>query len=251
MLGSVTSWFVQGVARPGRPRLYCFPHSGGSAAEFIRWSRHLPRVEIRGVQPPGRGLRRSSVPTRMTDLVASVTAALPTDAPYSVFGHSLGAVVAYEVTRALHAAGRPLPDQLIVSSFPAPSTLGARTGTSVHTLPDDELLDVLGRRHGGIPPEVLADPALKTIVARNLRADYQILHSYAWQPGPRVPVPVVVFGGMDDGITPEGFQAWQDHTTEGLTTRMFPGGHFYFRQHPPVVMRALATVMDEPHAAAA
>jgi surfactin synthase thioesterase subunit len=241
---TVGRWFVQGLARPGRQRLFCFPHGGGSAAEFVRWSRNVPEVEICGVQLPGRGTRLSEpVLTGMDELVAAVTEVMPTGAPYSVFGHSLGALVAYEVTRALRQAGRRLPDHLIVSGFPAPSM--PRTEHQIHTLPDDELINEVGRRHGGLPEEILADPELKTLMARYLRADYQILETYEWRPDDPLPVPVTVFSGRDDEISATALRAWQLHAADEIALRYFPGGHFYFRQQHGPVLRALAGVVRE------
>jgi surfactin synthase thioesterase subunit len=232
-------WFVNGMARPGRRRLFCFPHGGGSAAEFVRWARHLPDLEVSAVQLPGRGTRLAEpVLTRMDELVDAVVAVMPTGVPYSLFGHSLGGLVAYEVTRALRRAGRRLPDHLIVSGYPAPST--PRSEAHVHTLSDDELLGEVGRRHDGLSAEVLADPELKALVARYLRADYEILETYVWRAEDPLPMPVSVFGGRDDEIADEALLAWQRHVAGEITVRMFPGGHFYFRDHQAPVLRALA-----------
>lgn len=243
-------WFVQGPPRPGGQRLFCFPHGGGSAAEFIRWGRHLPRVELSAVQLPGRGTRLSEPAlTSMDDVVAALTDVVPTTVPYSMFGHSLGALVAYEVTRALWRAGRPLPDRLIVSGFPAPST--PRTQSPVHPLPDEELIAEVGRRHGGLPEEVLGDAELKCLLARYLRADYQVLETYQWRPSDPLPVPVTVFGGRDDKISEADLRAWQGHTTEEITLRMFAGDHFYFRQHQAATMRALSGAVAARRADAA
>ncbi|MEV5715466.1 alpha/beta fold hydrolase [Amycolatopsis mediterranei] len=236
-------WFVQGQARPGRPKLFCFPHGGGSAAEFVRWSRRLPSVELSAVQLPGRGSRLSEpVLSTMDEVVAAVVDVMPTMAPYSVFGHSLGALVAYEVVRELRRTGRRLPDRLIVSGFPAPST--RRTEPPVHGLPDDELIAEVATRHGGLPGEILTDPELKAMVARYLRADYQVLETYEWRPEEPLPVPLTVFGGRDDSIGEDELRAWQEHVTEAITVRQFPGDHFYFRGNREVeVLRALAAVV--------
>lgn len=241
-------WFIQGQARPGRPKLFCFPHGGGSAAEFVRWSRQLPSVELSAVQLPGRGSRLAEpVLSDMGELVAAVVDAMPTTAPYSVFGHSLGALVAYEVTRELRRTGRRLPDRLVVSGFPAPST--RRTEPPVHRLPDDDLIGEVARRHGGLPGEILTDPELKAMVARYLRADYQVLETYEWRAEPPLPVPLTVFGGRDDSIGEDALSAWQEHVTDPITVRHFPGDHFYFREHQAVVLRALAAVVRTTAAA--
>ncbi|MFC4085595.1 thioesterase II family protein [Amycolatopsis samaneae] len=235
-------WLIRGPARPGGPRLFCFPHGGGAAAEFARWSRLLPHVEINAVQLPGRGSRLAEpVLTRMDELVAAVVGVLSTGTPYSMFGHSFGALVAYEVTRELRRAGRVLPDHLIVSGFPAPST--PRHEPPIHHLPDDELIAEVARRHGGLSGEILADPGRKARIARYLRADYQILETYAWRAEDPLPVPLTVFGGSDDTIGAEALRAWQRHVTGEITLRCFPGDHFYFRQHKATVLNALAGVV--------
>ncbi|MCR6483483.1 alpha/beta fold hydrolase [Amycolatopsis sp. OK19-0408] len=234
-------WFIHGPARPGRLRLICFPHGGGAPAEFARWSRRLPGVEISAVQLPGRGSRLSEpVLTRMGEVVAEVAEVLPTDAPYAVFGHSLGALMGYEVTRQLRRTGRRLPEQLIVSGFPAPST--PRTEPPIHHLPDDDLLTEVAHRHGGLPTGILDDPERKATVARYLRADYQILETYEWRADAPLPVPLTAFGGREDTIGADALRAWRAHVTGEIDLRCFPGGHFYFRQHQAMVLRALATV---------
>lgn len=231
-------WFVNGPARPGSRRLFCFPHGGGSAAEFVRWARHLPDVELSAVQLPGRGTRLSEpVLTRMDDLVEAIVTAMPTGAPYSIFGHSLGGLVAYEVTKALRRAGLRLPEHLVVSGYPAPSL--PREVSEVHRLPDDELIAEVGRRHGGLPDEVLADMELKALVARYLRADYEVLETYEWRAEDPLPVPVTVFGGRDDEISEDALRAWQRHAAGEINVRMFAGGHFYFRERQAPVLRAL------------
>ena len=235
-------WLIRGPARPGRPKLFCFPHGGGAAAEFVRWARLLRSFEISAVQLPGRGSRLAEpVLTRMDDLVAEVVGIIPTGAPYAMFGHSFGALVAYEVTRELRRAGRRLPEHLVVSGFPAPST--PRTEPPLHHLPDDALLDEVARRHGGLSGEVLADPERKARVARYLRADYQILETYEWHAEAPLPVPLTVFGGTEDAFGPDALRAWQRHASGEIGLRYFPGDHFYFRQHRETVLRTLAEII--------
>ena len=216
--GTTGRWLIRGPARPGRPRLFCFPHGGGAAAEFVRWARLLPNVEISGVQLPGRGSRLAEpLLTRMDELVAELVDVMPTGAPYAMFGHSLGALVAYEVARELRRAGRRLPDQLIVSGFPAPSM--PRTEPPIHQLPDDDLLNEVARRHGGLASAILADPERKTRVARYIRADYQIVETYEWRADAPLPVPLTVFGGSEDTIGVDALRAWRRHVTGEISVR--------------------------------
>ncbi|MGW2557758.1 thioesterase II family protein [Streptomyces sp. NPDC001514] len=245
-------WLISGAPRPTAPKLYCFAHGGGSAAEYLRWARDLRGTELHAVQLPGRGSRAAEpVLTSMDALVEAFLADVPLGgpAPYAFFGHSLGALVSYEITRALRAAGRRLPARLIVSGFPAPHLHRQRTAEPLHRLPDTDLVEAVSRIHGGIPEEVLASSELRTLTATPLRADYQLLETYSWRAEDPLPVPVTVFGGRDDRVTREQLEAWQDHTTAEVTVRQFPGGHFYLREQPAVVLRALAGAVGALRAA--
>ncbi|MEU2061640.1 alpha/beta fold hydrolase [Streptomyces sp. NPDC013455] len=239
----MSDWLLSGAPRTAACELYCFPHGGGTAAEYRRWARDLRTARVHAVQLPGRGPRlHEPVPGSMRELVEAFVAhvPLPTDR-FVFFGHSLGALFAYEVTRALAAAGRPLPDRLVVSGFRAPHLPHPATG--IHRLPDDELLDTVARLHGGLPDEVLASAELRETAAAALRADYRVLETYAWQAGDPLPVPLTVFGGEDDRIAADELEAWSEHTSAGATVRLFPGGHFYLRERPAPVQRALAAAL--------
>lgn len=236
-------WLVSGPPRATGLQLYCFAHGGGSAAEYLRWARGLGRARVHAVQLPGRGPRLAEPPlTSMRRLVeAFLSEVPPTEGPFVFFGHSLGALVSYEITRALLAAGRPLPAHLVVSAHPAPHL--PRVAGQVHRLPDDQLLDTVARAHGGIPDEVLASPELRGMAAAALRADHQVLETYTWRPAVPLPVPVTVFGGEDDRVTAGELEAWREHTTDRTAVRRFPGGHFYLRERPAPVLRALAATL--------
>ncbi|OIJ63643.1 thioesterase II family protein [Streptomyces mangrovisoli] len=241
-------WLVSGPPGTARLQLYCFAHGGGSAAEYLRWTRGLGQVRTHAVQLPGRGPRLAEPPlTSMRRLVEAFLAEVPpAEGPFAFFGHSLGALVSYEITRALVAEGRPLPAHLVVSAHPAPH-LPRRAG-QVHRLPDDRLLDTVAGAHGGIPDEVLASPELRGMAAAALRADYQVLETYTWRPAAPLPVPVTVFGGEEDAVTSGELEAWREHTTERATVRRFPGGHFYLRERPAHVLRALAAALGSTSA---
>ncbi|KQV13772.1 thioesterase II family protein [Kitasatospora sp. Root107] len=228
---SVPRWAIRAPgADPAARTLYCLPHGGGSAAEYVRWARDLRKVAVCAVQLPGRGSRLAEPPhTSMAELVRTLLAGLDLTPPYVFFGHSLGALVAYELTQALREAERPLPERLILSSYPAPHL--PRERTLLHRLPDDELLTEVARMHGGIPDEVFANAELRRLAAVCVRADYRIVETYSWQPRPPLPVPITVLGGQQDVVSTEQLAAWAEHTTEQpVQQRSFPGGHFYFRE---------------------
>jgi surfactin synthase thioesterase subunit len=234
-------WVVTGTPRPDKPRLYCFPHGGGSVAEYVRWSRALPEFEVCGIQLPGRGSRlREAAITDMDALVAAMADKISFGGRgrFAFFGHSLGALIAYEVARELRARGRNLPETLVLSGCRAPCRPRSAL-RPVRDLPDVELLTEVNRRHGGFPAEVLAHPELRAMVAGNLRADYRLLETYRWRDDEPLPMPLTVLGGIDDVVRPADLHAWQRHTAAPVSVRTFPGGHFYLREHSAGVHGAI------------
>ncbi|WP_019634549.1 alpha/beta fold hydrolase [Actinomadura atramentaria] len=212
-------------------RLYCFPHSGGSPGEFVRWSDALTDVEVLGLQLPGRGARLEEPPfTDMAALVAAVVEDVEFTGPYVLFGHSLGGWVAFETIRALQASGRPLPERLVVSATPPPHFRVERD--PLHRMGDDDLLDAVEQRYGGLPPTLREDPDLLALVLPAYRADFQIFEEYEHAPGDPIDVPITVVGGADDAMPADLLRAWDRHTARGADLHMLPGGHFYLRDEP-------------------
>ncbi|WP_371623041.1 alpha/beta fold hydrolase [Streptomyces sp. NBC_01116] len=226
-------------ATAGAPDLYCFPHAGGNPAEYARWAEGLGDTTLHVVRLPGRaGRHREPHAATLAALVRDFITDVPLgNGPFSFFGHSLGALVAYEITRALHTTGRPLPDRLIVSALPAPHL--PRPGHPLHTLPEDAFLEAVAARHGGIPEPVLASRHLRAMISAPLRADLRLAETHRHHPGPPLPVPTTVFTGATDTPAATAPEAWQHHTSPPLTVRTFPGGHFYFRDNEAALLAAL------------
>ncbi|WP_051789935.1 thioesterase II family protein [Streptomyces sp. NRRL S-1022] len=226
------------TATPER-HLYCFPHSGGLQGEYVRWGRHLNGTQVYGVCMPGRGGRAAEPAlTELDDVVHALLAETELVAPYDLFGHSLGALVAYEVTRELAARGLPLPERLVVSAFPAPHL--PRHGARLSGLPDEELIAILDERYGGIPPQIAADPDPLALLLPAFRADFALLENCRHRDSGPLRVPLVVLGGEADSGTPDQLDAWGRHSTEPLRRHTFPGGHFYFRDDVASVAAVLA-----------
>ena len=220
-----------------RLRMYCFPHSGGSPGEYMAWADDLPEVELWGVQAPGRGSRvEEPAFTSMPELVAAVVGEVDFAAPYVFFGHSLGALVAYETAVALRDAGRPGPEQLWLSGTRAPHL--HRPDRGLHRLHGRDLVDAVGREYGPIAPELLAAPDLLEMLLPVLRSDLAIVAGYQARSRRPLDCPVVVLGGDDDRERGDLLTAWRDHTTGPFEVRTFPGGHFYFREQRDAVLRA-------------
>lgn len=222
-------------------RLYCFPHSGGSVGEFLVWSDALTDTEIWGVQAPGHGGRVHEEPlTSMAALVAAVADEVDLVPPYDLFGHSLGAAVAYELTLALRVRGRPLPRCLYLSAHEAPHV--HRADPSLPLRADDALLDEVEEQFGGVPADLCDDPEWRALVLGTLRADLRIVAGYRPTVAEPLPCSVVAMGGTEDPVvTREGLAAWNACTTGDFRLHMFAGGHFYLRENQHDVLRHLAT----------
>ncbi|WP_406175040.1 thioesterase II family protein [Streptomyces sp. NBC_00996] len=226
-------------AQPPRRHLYCFPHSGGLPGEYVRWGLQLPGTQVYGICPPGRGGRTHERPvTDLGTLVRELLAETEFVPPYDLFGHSLGALVVYEVTRELAARGRPLPERLIVSAFPAPHL--PRPVTGLADRPDEELVAALHERYGGIPPQLAADTELMAVLLPVFRTDFTLLDGYSHQPGEPLPVPLEVVGGGTDVVTADQLGQWEQHSTGTVRVHRFEGGHFYFREEPTPLLNVLA-----------
>ncbi|MBB6552342.1 thioesterase II family protein [Nonomuraea rubra] len=229
-------------------RLICFPHSGGQPGMFRRWVAGLaPDVEVWGATLPGRATRVSEPFARQwSPLVAEITDAVldQVPGPVALFGHSLGALLAFEVGRALTLAGRA-PEHLVVSARATPAT------PYPLTLPDgdEELIDAVDRVYQGIPAALRDSPELLRLFAPVLRADLELAVSYVFRPGPPLSCPITALGGTDDPTVSEAeLSAWRRHTSGAFASARFPGGHFYLDAAERPVLDTLWRCLAPRHA---
>ncbi len=218
-------------------RLVVLHHAGGSATTFFPLARALPETWEPVLHDlPGHGRRRGgplleTVEDMVEHLVADLDGEL--DTPFALFGHSLGAVVAFETARALAAQGRP-PLWLGVSGRSAPRH---RAGgpLAVHSLDDDSLLASLSAVGGGMPDRIAEVPEFRDRFLRLVRADLGAVGAYRPDPGRApLPCPIGVYSGASDPWAPaHGAQAWARETDSLCTHHTMPGGHFYFVDHGP------------------
>ncbi|MEU7568992.1 thioesterase II family protein [Streptomyces fradiae] len=235
-------------------RVYCLPHAGGSAGSYLAWSRsrQVPGLDFVPVELPGRGTRMVEPPAasmeEVVDGVLSVLAARPEREPFLLFGHSMGAQIAYETTRRLVAGGRPAPRALVVSGCRPP---GSPVAMPLHDRDDDELLKGIVEL-GGTPDEVLEHPELLAMLLPVMRADLGLLARYMEAVRPTVlPCPVVALGGEGDRLSgPEWIGGWGSVTAAGFRRRVLPGGHFFLLGEVDAVMDEIARAAGE-HAGAA
>lgn len=242
MSPSPSAWLHRVKASPAATlRLYAFPFAGGGASAYFPWAAHLDtRIELWAIRFPGRETRLREKPlTSFAEALVRLRTELAPHfaAPYALMGHSLGAVFAYALARELQAAGRPGPRALILAGarppvHPVPEPLLA-------PMPDGEFVAALRDRYNGIPPAVLANPELLALVLPTLRADISLYESYQHTAGPAIRCPVAAFGGERDPlVSATDLAEWSTLVTGPLTTRTFPGDHFFLQADPASAARA-------------
>ncbi|MER6268141.1 alpha/beta fold hydrolase [Streptomyces sp900105755] len=219
-------------------QLVCFPHAGGSAGFYRPLAAELAgHAEVLGVQYPGRQDRYSEpVVTdvhQLADQVAEVLGQGEGGRPRALLGHSLGAVVAYEVAARL---GGTAPVALIVSGRPAPSRIRR---TTAYLLAEDALAEQV-MSLGGTESELLEHPELRSLLLPLIRGDYQASETYRFRGGPPLHCPVVAVTGDDDPLTPVADAlVWAEHTTGPFQLHVLSGGHFFLNEHWAAVARTV------------
>jgi medium-chain acyl-[acyl-carrier-protein] hydrolase len=238
-----TPWITCPRPNPrARLRLFCFPYSGAAASIFYPWVEgFLPEVEICPVQLPGRGTRIAETPyTRLEPLIKSAGDALIPylDKPFAFFGHSLGALIGFELVRYLAVNYNLSPVHLFVSSNTAPNI--PDPNPPIYHLPEKEFL-VKIRELNGMSKEILENAELMQMLLPILKADLEVCDTYIFLPSEPLGTPISAFGGLKDiYVTREALLAWKELTSSSFSLRMFPGDHFYVNTDRPMLLQALA-----------
>lgn len=221
-------------------RLFVLHHAGGSHVPFRHWPARLPDTwDVRLLDAPGHGhlMDLDPVPDagRLADFLLRVIEPAP-EVPYALFGHSMGALLAYEIACRAVERGLPRPVWIGVSARPAPSAAGHPTRYG--ELSDAALRDRL-RRLGGTPGDVFDDPDLWAVFAPVIRADLRVVEGWRPRPGAGpLPVALSAFAGAeDDAASAARMAGWAAHTEHFLGVRVLDGGHFYFAPDPGPLLR--------------
>jgi medium-chain acyl-[acyl-carrier-protein] hydrolase len=232
----------------GQPnlRLFCFPYAGGSALIFRRWSASLPKqVEVCPIELPGRGRRiREASVTRMHELIPAIASAISgaLDTPFALFGHSLGASIAFELAGYLKTHFGKEPAHLFVSGNRPPHL--PRTKPLLYNLPEAEFSAEVARLNG-TPLEILDNADAMAMVMPILRADFELIETYRHQGGPLLACPIRAFGGLQDpDVLKDDLSEWKRHTAGSFSLSMMRGDHFFITQSESQLLSVLSTDLE-------
>ena len=241
-------WLIRKQANPNAHiRLFCFPYAGGGASVFQNWLNYCPKqVELWAIQLPGRETRLQE--TAITSLKSLINRLIPIltpylDQPYAFFGHSMGSLISFELTRELAKTRQNLPQHLFMSGFRAPQIVNP--DLPIHRLGDEQFLTALGHFQG-TPETLLKNPDLMAAFLPILRADFKLLETYSYQQGQPLNCPITVFGGHNDAkVSADQLQQWQLQTNQDFVLHTLPGGHFFINQHTEKIMKIIGQSLRE------
>jgi len=210
-------------------RLFCFPYAGGTSQVFRKWQRHFPpEVDICLVHLPGRGKRIGERPrTRLKPLVEEIADAMhgQLQQAFALFGHSMGALISFELSRELRRRHGITPRQLFLSGHRAPHATKADPPT--FNLPHDDFMLEL-KRLNGTPRELLDDAETRELFLPLLRADFEVVDTYQYLPEEALSCPLTIYSGLQDPkVQISSLQAWRELTSGSCNIKMFPGDHFF------------------------
>ncbi len=246
---SSNPWLVYPETNASAPfRLYCFAYAGGNANAFRTWPALLDkRVELVAIQYPGRATRfKETLIDSMAFMLEALENALSEslkEKPYAFFGHSMGAGIAYELSRRLYTKSETqkvnLPVRLLVSGRRGPSTPIEADRKPIHDLPKDAFLERL-KNLNGTPEELLQHEDLMNLMEPILRNDFKLVETWSYQAGKTLPIPLSIYGGeKDEHINLETLEAWKKESNMESNLVMFPGDHFYLHQHEELLLKEI------------
>lgn len=248
-MSSTSKWFLTaGPELPWAPRVFCFPYAGGSPRVFLDWQDRLgEEAEILAVCRPGREHRAAEPAPTIAELIDGATAAIAELAeadgrPSFLFGHSLGALVAFEVCRRLPAA--IAPRHFVASGCAAPSLLPSERVRRIATLTGQEFAEAVGF-FGGLPADVIADHEMRDLLLPGVTADFHMAVGYRYRPGPPLEVPGTLVVGRDDPhVQADQVEPWTREFAAAPDHCWVAGGHFYFEADPAAAISILGRLVQ-------
>lgn len=210
-------------------RLFCLPFAGGGASAYRLWQKEVQKgIDICPIQLPGRETRMMEEPfTEMTRLVPAIAEAIKPllDIPFAFFGHSMGALISFELARYMRSVGQPSPVHLFLSGYQAPPR--PNKAPAISHLSNQKFVEGL-RQFKFTPESVLANPEFLELLLPMLKADFSVYENYEYKVEPGLSSPITVFGGDNDELTDhEDLDSWRNHTFDFQGVFTFAGEHFY------------------------
>jgi surfactin synthase thioesterase subunit len=240
-----TRWFLSGGELRAPVRVICFPHGGGDPWAYASWQSGLgATADVLAVCLPGRGRRGDEPPPgSIAELAdrAAVAVAAAADRPTYLFGHSLGALVAFEVARRLREAS--MLRHLVASGSAAPALLPTDYLRWADQLDGRAFAEAMVRFEG-MAPEIASDPDLQELLLPDLRADCRLIAQYRYQPAAPLGLRLSLVNGRDDWhISAEVLEPWRTEVTSAPEHHWRDGGHFYFADRPDAVLDLLRSLI--------
>lgn len=224
-------------------RLFLFPYAGGGPAVFGKWLAEFDtRIESFIAHYPGRGSRHNEIPIKRIDMfVEKLAQAMQplSDKPFAFFGHSLGALIAFELAKKIQ------PQALFISGCGAPYLPNPHP--PIHHLPDAEFVRSL-QELNGIPVEIADNSELMELLLPMLRADFEAFETY--RPNShQLNCPIIAFGGHNDPrVGHEQLEGWGNHTNAGFHSRYFSGDHFFIHANKTDMIASITSELSSSHA---
>ena len=231
-------------------RLFCFAYAGAGANAYRSWAdAPFEHVETAAVQLPGRETRMREQPfTAAGPLVAALLRELRPyldDKPFAFFGHSMGALLSFELTRELRRTGAPMPEALFLSGRRAPDSKSDPRDTVMHRMTDEELIAEL-RDLNGTEAEVMEHAELLRLLLPIFRADFSVCENWHYRADAPLDVPIHALGGLlDPSVSATHLEGWERQTTAALTVNLFPGDHFYVNGSREQLLDTVSTHLSQ------
>ena len=223
-----------------KANLICFPHAGGSKFSYNRFIGVASGgLNIIPVELPGRGARIhekliENAYHMVDDVFEQIEPKIALDVPYAIYGHSMGALIGYLITRRIARESMPMPIHLFFSGAKPPFTLEEEP--PVHLFKREELIDQL-RRLGGIPDRILNNENLIRFLEPIVRADFRVIRTYQHHPEQPFNVPITVIIGTHENISRQQALLWQKETVKKTEVKFFEGDHFFIFDHAKEIMK--------------
>jgi surfactin synthase thioesterase subunit len=242
-LSEAELWFPNiSLSSSASLRLFCFPYAGGGASVYRHWANYLPGdISVCPLQLPGRENRFSELSlSLLSSLIPKLVTILHPylDKPFAFFGHSLGALISFELTRELRRQNLPLPKKLFISGSRAPQVLSNEL--PIHHLPEGRFIEQL-RRYEGIPKQILQNPALMQQLLPAIRADFAMIATYIYTAQESLNLPMVAFAGREDArASLTDLESWREQTCSNFSLYELPGNHFFLNSHKQMLLQLIS-----------